>query len=86
MFIHECLHFLSFFPLASVHEYSWVFYSKGVKDAFSDSTLMLKSIEESGVRQRIAQRREYYPCLSALCSTDTEGKLLWTDGMKGNQV
>ena len=75
-----------FFPLAFVHEHSWVSYTERFKDAFSNSTVLLRSIEESGMRQGRVQELEYYPCLAAICSTDTEGKFLWTDGMKGNQV
>lgn len=38
------------------------------------------------MKQDRVQEFEYYPCLAAICSIDTAGKFLWTDGMKGNQV
>lgn len=75
-----------FSPLLSCVSILGVSYTERFKDAFSNSTLMLRSIEESGMRQARVQELEYYPCLAASCSTDSEGKFLWTDGMKGNQV
>ena len=53
---------------------------------FFNSSLTVRSIEESGTKQDRVQEFEYYPCLAAICLIDTAGKFLWTHEMKGNQV